>query len=122
MNSSIWECNEGIECLYQKLRITMASKKEKVTQLLANNRLLIGTHEPRSALISNTEYNGPSTYEGKAPPGLDPFGSILSIFGDYNLGTFQDRNKIITYHDYIDRKHKERKRKKHLRWIKIFLS
>ena len=93
----------------------MASKKEKATQLLANNRLLIGHHEPRSALINKPEYKGPSAYEGKSSFDLDPFCDILSIFGDYNLGTLEDRNKVITYHDYLDHKHKERKQKKHSR-------
>ena len=93
----------------------MEGKKERVHQLLANNKLLIGNHEPRSALIDKFDKKGSSPYEWKSTPSVDSLGDMWSIFGDYNLGTYENRTKNKKYYDYFDHKSKERKQKKHSR-------
>lgn len=89
----------------------MEARKEKLSQLLENNRLLIGSHEPRSALIDK-EY---TNYKEKYFSGSDPFSHVLSIFGDNNLGISKDSNTFETYDEYRDHKRKKRKERKNFR-------
>ena len=73
--------------------------ENKVNQLLANNRLLVGDHKPRSALLEGIETNKLS--EGSVLA-LDNIDDDFIFYGGYKLNNA----------DYHHRKRKERAKRK----------
>lgn len=89
----------------------MEAKKREVCRLLENNKLLVGDHEPRSALVTEPE-NRESSLSKKIPNFSDAF----SIFGNNNFGGLEEGTRFETYEDYRDHKYRKRKERKSSRY------
>ena len=94
----------------------MDVKKRKISRLLQNNKLLVGDHEPRSALLNKSgKQNSSLSKHVSSRSYLTNVSDAFSSFGNNNFGSSEELNRFETYEEYRDYKHRKRKERKNSR-------